>query len=511
MNGATGIVFFIYGLAFFSMGLALLMESQRPPLLAERRVLLSLALFGLVHGFHEWFELYIYRGGETAAIFGLEFSGVRVVFLVVSFSLLLYFAVFTFWPDKKDQNRNLIILSVFLVFYFLVVWLDAAYGVHQSGEGLSHADVFSRYFLGMPGAALACLALLQQARLSRKIGSSHLYRALQAAAIGFGLYSLTQFFVSPHVFFPANVFNTLSFIEIVGFPVQVVRAGAAIEITICMLLAVQAGDQVRRAQFDSAQKGRLEAVERLQQELIQREALRIKLMRKIVLAQEEERARIARELHDETAQLLTAFSLHLAALSQSKADSPAFDKNIAELKNINRQIADGLYRLVHELRPAQLDDLGLIPALKFLLDETQMRTNLATKLVVNGDCKRLDELVETVIFRVTQEALSNVIRHAGVKLAQVEISFTSQLVRLEIRDEGKGFQIQTVYDSPRGLGLAGMRERVEAVGGNFKVSSEIGSGTSVLAEIPVLGRSAATIPEISVVETSKPLETEALL
>lgn len=156
---------------------------------------------------------------------------------------------------------------------------------------------------------------------------------------------------------------------------------------------------------------------------------------------------------------------------------------IDRLQGLTRQMSQGIYRLVHDLRPAQLDDLGLVPALQYLSDEHK-RTGLKVLLAVEGPVQRLDPLVETVCFRVAQEALTNVARHAQIDHARLSLCFQTNQVVLRVQDYGVGFHNQNSAGR-RGWGLAGMRERVESVGGELHLRSAPGKGTLVEVSIPI--------------------------
>jgi len=204
-----------------------------------------------------------------------------------------------------------------------------------------------------------------------------------------------------------------------------------------------------------------------------------------VVAQEDERSRIARELHDETAQILTAFSFHLAALRNAMPARAAFQPQLDQLQNLSRQMSAGIYQLVRDLRPAQLDDLGLVPALQYQCGEVLNRAGLQVRLEVIGERRRLDKLVETVLYRVAQEALTNIARHAGVQAAEMRLSFEKDQVSLNISDHGKGFHIED-HSAGRGAwGLEGMRERAESVSGTLLLRSNPESGTEVEIIVPV--------------------------
>jgi two-component system sensor histidine kinase UhpB len=270
-----------------------------------------------------------------------------------------------------------------------------------------------------------------------------------------------------------------------GFPVQLVRASMAALVTVNLIQAIQIVDREREDQLLAAQQERLEALQQVQRDLEEREALRRELLRHTVIAQEEERGRIARELHDETAQFLTALSLNLATLKNLLPERPRTADLLEELQTMTREMSQGIYRLVHDLRPAQLDDLGLVPALQYLGEEEEKRTGLQVTLLIEGQRQRLDPLIETVIFRVAQEALTNVARHAQCDQAKVKLWFNPEDVVLEVLDQGVGMDA-TVNDSPeRGWGLEGMRERAESVSGQLQIYSPAGGGTSVEVIVPI--------------------------
>jgi len=261
-----------------------------------------------------------------------------------------------------------------------------------------------------------------------------------------------------------------------------------------LIQAIQVVDREREEQLLSAQQERLEALEQVRQDLEEREALRRELLRHTVIAQEEERGRIARELHDETAQFLTALSLNLATLKNLVPKEPNIQDLIENLQSQTREMSQGIYRLVHDLRPAQLDDLGLVPALQYLAEEEYKRAGLQVELQILGDRQRLDPLVETVLFRVAQEALTNVIRHAQCEQASLVLDFDTELVVLHVRDEGVGIRNMPADAPPRGWGLEGMRERVESVEGKLEINSPLSGGTVVYVSVP-LGDMKDSLPE----------------
>jgi two-component system sensor histidine kinase UhpB len=480
------LVFFVYGLAFFSMGLAMFMEARRSPLLAEERVLRPLAFFGLVHGFHEWLEIAI----EVRAWFDLGvlvwWPWVRLGILVISFISLVLFAMQSFRPKELLPGMHDAYIGLGLFFIYLILTFSTGVAHPSSAEHWQmHADALARYTLAAPAAVLAALALNRRALLARPGVGAPMQRGLQLAALGFLVYGFSQVIVAPVDIFPGRYLNTQVFVDLTGFPVQALRAAMAGLVTLGMIRAAQLAEDERQRQFVAAQEARLQAMAQVQHEMAEREAMRRELLRHTVIAQEDERARISRELHDETSQFLTALSLDLATLRRLQARNREATSLLERLQELSAQMSRGIYRMVHDLRPAQLDDLGLVSALQYLVDEARHK-GLEVTFRQTGARQRLDPLVETVLFRVAQEALTNVARHAQCKTAVMSLSLDENQARLRIEDHGAGFSLARAGNGGRGWGLAGMRERVESVGGGFTIHSAPGRGTTVEVLAPLV-------------------------
>ena len=212
-------------------------------------------------------------------------------------------------------------------------------------------------------------------------------------------------------------------------------------------------------------------------------------LQQITGAQEEERKRIARELHDETAQALYALNREVDNFLRSNTNLPA--DNAAFLRDLNKEIKQVLQevrRFGQDLRPTLLDDLGLLATLRWLVGELKEQFGVEADITVSGIERRFSAETELTIFRVVQEALRNVERHAQASKVEVAVEFGEGQMRVSICDNGKGFDLGgSLVELPRlgKLGLAGMEERVRLLGGNLRLQSEIGKGTSVEVEVPV--------------------------
>lgn len=211
------------------------------------------------------------------------------------------------------------------------------------------------------------------------------------------------------------------------------------------------------------------------------------LSRRILSVQEEERKRISRELHDVIAQMLTGINVRLANLkTEATTSTKGLSTKITRTQRLVEKSVDIVHRFARELRPAALDDLGLIPALHSVMKNFMRETGIRASLTAFAGVEELSSIKRTVLYRVAHEALGNVARHAHASRVEVNIRGLPNAVRMDIRDNGKGFEIERdVFGSKsKRLGLLGIRERVEMVGGNFTVKSAPGKGTTIRAQIP---------------------------
>jgi signal transduction histidine kinase len=210
-----------------------------------------------------------------------------------------------------------------------------------------------------------------------------------------------------------------------------------------------------------------------------------RLSQQLLEAQETERRHLARELHDEIGQALTAVKINLQALQRSPGDSAG---RLAESIAIVDRALQQVRNLSLDLRPSLLDDLGLVAALRWYLDRQGQRAGLATEFDARPPEIRADAAVETACFRVAQEALTNVVRHAQARRAMLELQRHNGELELTVSDDGIGFDVAAAREKAvRGgsLGLLGMQERVLLMGGRMDIQSARGQGTRLVACLPV--------------------------
>lgn len=220
-------------------------------------------------------------------------------------------------------------------------------------------------------------------------------------------------------------------------------------------------------------------------ELREKEALQRKLLEKTITAQEEERKRIARELHDEVGQALTALTLGLGSIEKSLPENlQEARQNLTALREMASRELDEVRRLVTNLRPDILDDMGLVAAIQWYLDTSLSKAGVKSWVESEGVHNRLPAPVETALFRIIQEAITNIVKHAQASITRVKLEGSASRVKVLIEDNGKGFDLQEVQQG-RHFGLLGMAERAELLGGTFNIWSQPGEGTRIEITIPI--------------------------
>jgi signal transduction histidine kinase len=216
------------------------------------------------------------------------------------------------------------------------------------------------------------------------------------------------------------------------------------------------------------------------------------LSRRLFQIQEDERRHLARELHDQIGQALTAAKIDLQA-AQRLEERTAIVRRLDDIIAVIERLLQEARQLSLDLRPPLLDDLGLVPALRWCLDQQAQRADLRVEFFADPALERVDAAIETACFRVAQEALTNVVRHARAQTVSVELHRTPEALHLVVRDDGIGFDVMTA-EQGASLGLLGMRERVALLAGEMDCKSAPGCGTEIHAFFPVRTRPDAQEP-----------------
>jgi signal transduction histidine kinase len=453
------LIYFIGGLSFFSMGLASALQRRRYSRLRLAQWLYLLAWFGILYGLNEWGNLLIplqetLPVPETASWMAVLQLAVRGLAL----ALLFQFGIELLRPPTRAW-RWVRLLPGGMILLWVIALLHLGIGMRAPGDVVfSTGDTLARYLLGLPAAALSCLGLLEQRREVREAGFPQIARYILGAAISLGFFGLVGSLMGvAGPFYPG---------EWLGYPVVLYTIGVFVPI-------LRALDGLAMAFFTSRALNVFEAeAERTLTEIEQRNLL---------LA---DRERISRELHDGIIQSLYAAGLRLEAACQP-IDEPREDN-----RNKIRGVMDSLNQVIREIRAYifDLQEMGeegsLIQRLTDLVRETRLNTLLEAEFHVHGTrCAYPPQRVPQLC-QIVQEALSNATRHARAHRAQVDLFFEPDTLRLEIQDNGHGFDLEQVQQLGRGLGLRTMGDRAALLGGTLLIDTQPGAGTRVTVQVP---------------------------
>jgi signal transduction histidine kinase len=441
--------------------------------------------FGLVHGCHEWFEMFLLIRERISGPFtGAWLLPVRVSALAISFLFLIAFgARLIAGPGKRK-------LYIGMLSTITAIWVIGLLGVifnpSTSQSRAIAADVYTRYALAIPGAALTFWGLILQRRKFIQIGMSGFGRDVLLAAIAFGLYGVIgQLFSSSSIIFPSEYLNAAEFLRWFGFPIQVFRALMATMAAIFIIRSLRAFEVESNQRIEELRNSQLAEQQRL-------DALRAELLHRTVIAQESERQRIARELHDETGQTLTALGMGLRGMSETiLTNRNRAIEQANQLEKLAMAGVEELQRMVSGLHPPQLDDLGLLAALRWYTNDISNRTGITIYIVNHGSKPKLSSDLRAVMFRIAQEAITNVVRHANANRIDIQLDYIEDNIYLRVEDNGQGFNTDVVLKKkpgkPTAWGLLGMVERALLVGGTCNILSHPGKGTLIEVNVPIIG------------------------
>ncbi len=225
------------------------------------------------------------------------------------------------------------------------------------------------------------------------------------------------------------------------------------------------------------------------------------LLRRLMSAQEEERRRIARELHDETSQNIALLAMNLdVSMDPAKLDHKSVTEHISQAKGLALKTLEEVHRIIIDLRPSILDDLGLLAALHWYAEARLGSQGVRVHWELPEVEKRLPAHIETALFRIVQEAITNIAKHAEAQNVIISLAYEDDSVAIEIEDDGKGFdpkEAMPTAASARGLGVLGMKERVSLLNGVFKIDSQPGEGTYISIKVPLSTKEAASAEDTS--------------
>lgn len=474
------IIYFLYGLAFFSMGILVALEGGHSSDERLRKALRPLFGFGIVHGVYEFLKMFDVMLVQMEHTSHPWLVGVELAMLAFSYLSLAAFGSFLLSKTETAQRVSLIVpLALETIWVFGLAVFN---GQYTHAEMLAITEVWTRYSIAIPATLLAAIGLVAQQRAFRRAGLVRFGQDSLWAAVAFAWYGLVgQLFTAPSPLFPSTVINSELFLHLFGFPVQIFRAVLASAASFFVIRFLRAFQVESDEQIAELKEDRLRESE-------QRQELQRELFRRVVGAQEAERQRIARDLHDETGQSLTAIGLGLRGLENTLTKDPARAADtLRKLESLASDSLSELQRLITDLRPSHLDDLGLPAALRWYAGKVSERTGLKIRVDIFGEEKPISEPIKIATFRIMQEALNNTIKHAGATSVFVQLAFEKDRLHISIRDDGNGFDpdlVQMRQTSRPSLGLAGMRERASLLGGTVSLQSGPGQGTLIEAVIP---------------------------
>jgi PAS domain S-box-containing protein len=228
---------------------------------------------------------------------------------------------------------------------------------------------------------------------------------------------------------------------------------------------------------------------RSQDQLVISHQLLQSLSKRIESTREEEKTRIARDLHDETSQILASLQAYLQVVNETLPEGPIKARQyLRKAQELTTTIQDEIHKLIHELRPPILEELGLLAGINSLVENYLKLKGLKVRFKISGQSKRLPPDMEIHLFRIIQEAFSNIVRHAQAKLVTIFIKFKKNSITISIKDDGLGFDVKKAMSSDYnswGIGLLNMKERVELFNGSLLIDSSPGVGTQVSIEVPL--------------------------
>lgn len=224
-------------------------------------------------------------------------------------------------------------------------------------------------------------------------------------------------------------------------------------------------------------------------EIERKEIARRRLLRKVLIIQEEERKRMARELHDETTQMILGLVMRLESTPEVLDDETGQIKSkLEDIKGLALNILDSVHKIIFNLRPSVLDDLGLLSALRWYAQNRLDQVGIKARIEVSGEEKELPPQIEIAVFRVAQEAITNIVKHSQAHNVLINVEYQEKSIVIEIEDDGRGFELEKMTSPTpegQGMGLMGMRERVELLGGSFEIESYPDQGTQIAVKIPL--------------------------
>jgi len=448
------IIFFLYGLVFFIMGFAIILQTRKSSRLELARSLRWLALFGITHAFHEWGDLFIpiqesYLGVELVRVLYV----IHLILLAVSYVFLFEFGLALSSQTKQTERLHPLTLILFIGWSVALFILLSTNGNDHSWRHTANA--LARYFIGFPGGLLAAYGLRRHTLLRIKpLNVPNIVLNLQIAGISLGVYAIFGGLIPPAVnFIPGNLINHDTFTNLLGIPPLVFRSLTGLIVVITLIRALEI--------FDVETERRIEELEQHQ----------------IITA---ERERLARELHDGAIQKVYTAGLLVESASRLADSTTEIGRRLDQSVTVlNDSILD-LRRNLKELHSDSPTETESLPTLFQQMAENPHYTSMVhiTLDIQELNRKSLSALRSGHVFSVVNEALSNTVRHAGAKNVEISARDLETHLQIRIKDDGSGIS----PDSKAGYGLRNMRDRARLLNGEIEFANK--KGTLVTLTIP---------------------------
>ncbi len=448
-------IYFIYGLVFFILGFAIVLQTRRNSRLELARSLHWLAAFGIAHGFHEWGEVFIpiqaeYLEPQTVRILEL----VQLVLLAGSYCFLMEFGFALFYLNKRRTWLHWMIALLFMG-WFIVTFNMIPPEIANERLWRYPSNAFARYLIGFPGGLLAAYGLRRHTLLLIKpLNVPRIVLTLQIAGVTLGIYALLSGLIPPPVdFFPGNVLNRVTFTDFIGVPPLVFRSLTGVILVVTFIRALEI--------FDVETARRIEELEQ----------------KHILTA---ERERLARDLHDGAIQkVYTAGLLVESASKLVDAKSEIGSRLEKSVLVLNDAIAD-LRRNLLELHADSNDSVEPLPsALRQIANNPNYASLVNTRLnILLPEDTVLSPIRSSHVLAILNEALANIVRHAQAKNVEIEARDLDGQFCIVIRDDGIGFS----SEQNAGYGLRNMRDRARLLNGNLTFTNN--KRTTVTLTLP---------------------------
>ena len=455
------LLFFVYGLAFFSMGISALQQhvSKETSFILLKSIK-YLGYFGVIHGITEWIIMLRMTGFYPES--DMFLMSLAIVLNAISFTFLLVFGVKLLFDTQKRYRvykyLPLIILGIWLVGFSLVFVNFQGFNQRHILRWIFTEDVMSRYFIGIPANVITSYALYKNAKMMYKLRLKRIAIKFNILAVSFALYGFfAGVVVDKRRFFPANIINKVLFYRVFGFPVELGRATSAVLITVFFIGAI---DIFR---WETNKK--------------------ISILTNQQIASQERR-KLGIELHDGIIQSLFATGLLVENLLEMR-----FEKNIQDnLQHIKTSLNDSIQQVREFIRKVSTHNLG-VEDLRIRLIELIEKYRGVSNIVIkfNYDVPYITAGVlsrekSTQLYYITQEAITNSIKHSNASELTITISSNIKAVTATIEDNGKGFDKSKAFEAPH-YGVQSMKDRALSVKGDFIITSNNG-GTHISIEIP---------------------------